>query len=477
MAVGAAVWIALGFGEAPAPRMAANAGSEPGASPAQASLAARVMRSPLPAPISGEVVVADRDRLLIAGGLDAAGNSASGVFSLDPSSGHLTPAGTLAEPLHDAAGAFVDGRLFVVGGGQATSTSHVEALDAAGDGRVTGQLPTPRSDLTALTVGGRMYVVGGYNGNAPSAAILVSSDGRSFSSVARLPVPVRYPAVAASGATIYAFGGETGAGRPTDAIQAVDTRTGRSLLVGRLPAPLAHAAALTLGGGVYVLGGTTGAGPTADILQLDPGRGAVTRAGRLPQPVTNAAAATLGAKGYLVGGLGPDGSPLRSIIALEQRPRPAGASAPQARAGTPGTPFRGRLLIADRGNNRLLVVDARKRVLWRYPGPRPAPKGGFYFPDDAFFIHHGRGIISNEEQNEAIVELAYPSGEADPLVRPSRGHRIGPGVLPRTRRRLSPARWNCDRRRRPELSRPLHGPRPPHVPDRHDGKLRARSAA
>src|SRR5436190_11756890 len=30
-------------------------------------------------------------------------------------------------------------------------------------------------------------------------------------------------------------------------------------------------------------------------------------------------------------------------------------------------PFSGRLLIADRGNNRLLLVDSHKRILWRYP--------------------------------------------------------------------------------------------------------------
>jgi hypothetical protein len=74
-------------------------------------------------------------------------------------------------------------------------------------------------------------------------------------------------------------------------------------------------------------------------------------------------------------------------------------------------PFTGRMLIADRGNNRLLVVDAAKRILWRYPSQgRPAPPGGFYFPDDAFFIHGGTGLISNQEDNETIVEVGFPSG-------------------------------------------------------------------
>ena len=69
-------------------------------------------------------------------------------------------------------------------------------------------------------------------------------------------------------------------------------------------------------------------------------------------------------------------------------------------------------MIADRGNDRILVVNAQKEILWRFPSKaHPAPPGGFYFPDDAFFIHGGHGIISNEEQNERIVQLAYPSGK------------------------------------------------------------------
>ena len=74
-------------------------------------------------------------------------------------------------------------------------------------------------------------------------------------------------------------------------------------------------------------------------------------------------------------------------------------------------PFTGRLLIADRGNNRLLLVSAAKQVLWTYPSASaPAPAGGFYFPDDAFFARGGREIISNEEDNDTIVRIAFPSG-------------------------------------------------------------------
>ena len=51
------------------------------------------------------------------------------------------------------------------------------------------------------------------------------------------------------------------------------------------------------------------------------------------------------------------------------------------------------------------------RIIWKYPSNRsPAPPGGFYFPDDAFFIRHGTAIISNQEENDTIVEIGFPSG-------------------------------------------------------------------
>ena len=371
-------------------------------------------RVPLAAPLSGETVVPDRGRLLVLGGLDAANQSASGVFRLDGATGRLSPAGTLAQPLHDAAGAVLGSRVLVLGGGSSQSTDAVESIGQQSAGQVVGRLPTPRSDLAAVTLGGKLYVVGGYDGLVPSPEVLRTSDGRRFATVARLPVPVRYPAVATEGRTIYVFGGQTATGASTDAIQAIDSTTGRASVVGHLPKALAHASAIALGGRIYLLGGAIGSGPTALIVGFDPSSARASVAGRLPVPITNAAAATLGHIGYLVGGIGSGGSPLRSVIAIRlQRIKPASPAAPTA-AGKSAShrtpPFVGRLLIADRGNNRLLVVDARKRVLWRYPGPRQPPKGGFYFPDDAFFTRRGRGIISNEEENETIVELDYPSG-------------------------------------------------------------------
>ncbi len=52
--------------------------------------------------------------------------------------------------------------------------------------------------------------------------------------------------------------------------------------------------------------------------------------------------------------------------------------------------------------------------------------GGFYFPDDSFFIHGGTGIISNQEDNHTIVEIGYPSGK----LLFQYGHPMVPGSSP-----------------------------------------------
>jgi hypothetical protein len=73
-------------------------------------------------------------------------------------------------------------------------------------------------------------------------------------------------------------------------------------------------------------------------------------------------------------------------------------------------PLAGLLLIADRGNNRLLLVDSRKRVVWRYPRPGARPSFPFRYPDDAFFGPGYHTIISNQEDQHTIQVLSFPAG-------------------------------------------------------------------
>ncbi|MGZ4383962.1 MAG: hypothetical protein ACXVY3_05145, partial [Gaiellaceae bacterium] len=70
----------------------------------------------------------------------------------------------------------------------------------------------------------------------------------------------------------------------------------------------------------------------------------------------------------------------------------------------PAGPVPGYLLIADRNNNRLLVVSPSKKVVWQFPRPGDVRRGqSFRDPDDAFFTPGFRSISTNEEYNAQMA--------------------------------------------------------------------------
>ncbi len=394
-------------------------------------------------PLSREVVLpaANGRSLVVVGGLQGS-STTQGVYEVDPLTGAATQIGNLAAPVHDAAGVVLGGKGLVFGGGSATPDSVVQQLSGlgprtgapsagAGGGGTGGggsataarlsPLPQARADDSAVAIGSTAYVIGGYSGSSGDAAVLSTTDGRTYHAVANLPVPVRYAAVAALDGRIYVFGGDatsgSRAGAPISTVQVVDPSTHSASIAGSLPMPLAGGAAAALGAHLYLAGGET-VPPSASPNTVPRVVGTIyewsvrTRkalvAGRLYTPVSHAGIAVLGQRAWLVGGETGPSSQTTAVQMFE--PNPAFGIAGQPGAGSPY--YGDTLLIADRGNNRMLVLNDTGRIIWRYPGPgKPPPPGGFYFPDDAFFIRHGTAIISNQEANETIVEIAYPSGK------------------------------------------------------------------
>jgi hypothetical protein len=72
----------------------------------------------------------------------------------------------------------------------------------------------------------------------------------------------------------------------------------------------------------------------------------------------------------------------------------------------PRGPLAGALLIADRGNNRMLLVDPAHRILWRFPTARDVRRGvHLNFNDDGFVASGGKAIVANEEEAHTIVSI------------------------------------------------------------------------
>lgn len=276
----------------------------------------------LPHGLSRTVAVADNGAVLLLGGLVAGDTTTSVVLRFDPSSGATATAGRLAEAVHDASGALLDGRPVVFGGGAATSVSAVQAW-RAGTGDVVGRLSRGRSDSAAALVGSTAYVAGGFDGTAMVRAIEATSDGVHVRVAGTLALGVRYPAVAAAGGFVWIVGGQlattesTRSGGQTDDIQRFDPQTGRTAVFGHLPAPLGHATAFTLGGAVYIAGGRSGSQAVRTVWRLDPATGHVTKVGSLPVAASDMAAAVIGGTAWLFGGetTGPT-APARTILAI-----------------------------------------------------------------------------------------------------------------------------------------------------------------
>ena len=267
-------------------------------------------------PVSREVVLqVDGRHVTVLGGLRAGGVSSGEVDLVDLVSGKSRRVGALALPVHDAAAGLVGTREIVVGGGAPTTVAQVQALTVSATkvvdrARIVGRLPQPRSDATGITMGGTLFVVGGYDGSVGDPTVLATTDGRTFVSVADLPVPVRYPAVTTLGGLIYVIGGQAThgpeAGRAVDTVQMIDPLRHSAAVVAHLPRPLTGATAATVAGGIYLLGGRDTAATTAtaarSIDRLDPHTGHLVRVGALPMPVSNAAVVITGQTVWLVGG-------------------------------------------------------------------------------------------------------------------------------------------------------------------------------
>lgn len=159
-----------------------------------------------------------------------------------------------------------------------------------------------------------------------------------------------------------------------------------------------RASAIVLGGAVIVA--------AVGALWWASGPGQATERARPPSPAVQTT-------GPVAARSVAPGDPPRSIgVGTDTAPSTSSATAglprasPAAVAGTVGDGGFGLgLLIADRGNGRLLIVDRTGRTLWRFPGPGSLPTGQAFAADDAFLAPDGRTIVANDEAHQVIDRI------------------------------------------------------------------------
>ena len=148
-----------------------------------------------------------------------------------------------------------------VGGADERRPGRASRSPAAERGASPWTLAAPmsqrRSYVAAAELGGRVYVAGGMVGETGRhLATFERFDPRSdaWTTLPRVPEPVRAAAGAAVGGTVYVIGGSTpsGVGRQ---VYAYDTDRDRWHRAAPLPEPRFNHSAVVLAGKVYVLGG------------------------------------------------------------------------------------------------------------------------------------------------------------------------------------------------------------------------------
>lgn len=129
-------------------------------------------------------------------------------------------------------------------------------------------------------------------------------------------------------------------------------------------------------------------------------------------------------KGAAVTGRAPAWTPASWLGALESK---VAGQPGHLQPGSDPSVLPGPVLIADRNNSRLLLVDPEGRILWQWPGPQSLPGGPpFQAPDDAFFGPRGHHILATQESQFTLSEISV---RTDRLVW-QYGHTAVPGAAP-----------------------------------------------
>ena len=265
---------------------------------------------------------------LILGGLPASDISTDQVVIASAAGARVV--GHLPSARHDTAAATIGRFAYLFGGGNGVSQlDEILRIDSSTRAvTVAGHLPAASSDSSGAAIGDTAYIVGGYTGTQWLDTIVAWRPGTNARIVARLPSPLRYPAVAAAGGRLVIAGGSLESGAASSAVYEFTPGESAPIRIGTLPAPTTHAAAAALGQVVYIIGGRGSAldSPTTRIVSIDVGSRQIREAGALTSARSDLTAVSLGNRVLVAGGRGPAGteSAVSELTPVEVAARSAG---------------------------------------------------------------------------------------------------------------------------------------------------------
>lgn len=259
----------------------------------------------LPVGVIGNALATSHDGVVWSVGGYSGRDSISEVYQLLPTQKTITH---LPQPTHDCASGFLQSDLFVFGGGRSRSYDTVVKVHG-GQSSTVLRLWAPLSDAVSMPFryhhSQGLVLVGGYDDevyNRDVRFVRLRLGKPWFEPLFRLPVGVRYPAVAVSGQTIYIAGGKTKNGI-SNHVYSWDATTNRVRDICSLPFPVEKAAAFANSDYLLIVGGLQKSGqPTAHMTVVNLRTGRTKDAGVLRYPLADMGYTTSTFGGFIAGG-------------------------------------------------------------------------------------------------------------------------------------------------------------------------------
>jgi serine/threonine protein kinase/N-acetylneuraminic acid mutarotase len=384
---------------------------------------------PLSQPRAAAAAAVVGDRIIVTGGVNAAGELLNTTEIFD---GNAWKPGAPIPTPRQMSGAASDGNLvYVLGGTNGTSDlATVEAYDPAADKWTSlPEMPGRRSDFGVAYTDGRLVVAGGMStGQVLSSVVALDLRTQSWNGLPDIGIARHGMAVAAVEKTVYAMGGSTGAGdgpitssaealklAPRQPQPAPEWRT-----LPNAPTERLMMAWAVLGDDIWIAGGMSHGDTLQTVESYNTRAGTWQERPPLPIPLHHATAATYRGEMVVMGGATEtlaDAS--NKVFAFHEGKWAELPPLQHARAAAAAAVVGDKLVVVGGQNNKQLVTqtevfDGRS---WTQAADLPTPREHLAAVSDGVYVYTVGGRVLSADENLAALERFNPaSGMWDKLA-------------------------------------------------------------
>jgi N-acetylneuraminic acid mutarotase len=369
------------------------------------------------------------DRVIVTGGVDAAGKLLNTTEIFDGASWKL---GALLPTPRQMLGAASDGKLvYTVGGTNGTSDlAAVEAYDPTADTWTSlPEIPGRRSDFGVAIADGRLVAAGGVSqGEVLNSVVALDLATKSWNGLPDLGTARHGLAVAAVGKTVYAIGGSSGVG--DDQV----TSSGEALkLAPRKPQPAPQWRSLpdaptarlmmawtVLGDEIWVAGGMRHGETLQTVESYNPRTGEWKTQPPLPIPLNHATAATYRGEMVVIGGAEDAiATASNKVFALRDGKWTELPPLQHARAAAAAAVVNDKLVVVGGQNEKKLVAQTEvfDGKSWTQAAELPTPREHLAAVSDGVYVYTiGGRFLSSDDNSSAFERFDPVSGNWEKLA-------------------------------------------------------------